>query len=136
MANTMEREMETMEKSERTDLAEQTRPGPVFTPAVDIFESDEAITVEADMPGVRAGGLKIDLRENVLTLLGDVEPPRREKELDVHREFDTGTYYRQFALTDLIDQEKISARLVDGVLRLELPKASKAKPRRIPIRTA
>lgn len=136
MANATTHEMGTTEKNVRAGLAEQTKPGPVYTPAVDIFESDDAITVEADMPGVTADTLKIDLEESVLTLKGDVEWPEKDGEADVHREFEVGSFYRQFALTDLIDQERISARLVDGVLRLELPKASKAKPRRIAIQTS
>ncbi len=136
MADTTSHELEKAEKHERTDLAEQTRPGPVFSPAVDIFEKDDAIMLLADMPGVTPESLKIDLKENVLTLTGDVEPPEGENETAVHREFDTGSFYRQFVLSDLIDQEKITARLVDGVLRLQLPKAVAAKPRRITVQSA
>jgi HSP20 family molecular chaperone IbpA len=58
-----------------TTPAEQTRPGLVFTPAVDIFETDKEITLLADIPGVRAADLNIDLHENVLTLDGDVKSP-------------------------------------------------------------
>ena len=58
---------------------EQTRSGPVFTPSVDIFETEESISVLADMPGVLADDLNIDLRENVLTLIGAVKAPKAAK---------------------------------------------------------
>jgi len=66
-------------------IPEQTRPGPVYTPAADIFENDDSITVLADMPGVRAEDLKIDLHESVLTLTGHVSKPEKPGESDVLR---------------------------------------------------
>ena len=115
-------------------VPEQTRPGVVYSPAVDIFENDEAITVLADMPGVKAQDLKIDLRESVLTLTGRVTAPESAKELDVLREYQSGAFFRQFTLSETIDQAKIDAKLTDGVLRLELPKVEKARPRQITVR--
>ena len=115
---------------------EATRSGPVFTPAVDIFETESAIAVLADMPGVTADELTIDLRENVLTLNGRVDLPEGEKEVDVLREYESGgSYFRRFTLADTIDQSKIEASFEDGVLRLELPKVEAAKPRKISIKT-
>jgi HSP20 family molecular chaperone IbpA len=114
---------------------ERTRPGPVYTPATDIFESDHSITVLADMPGVKAQDLKIDLRESVLTLTGPVTAPETPNESDVVREYRPGVFFRQFTLSETIDQAKIDAQLKDGVLRLELPKVEKAKPRQITVRT-
>jgi HSP20 family molecular chaperone IbpA len=115
--------------------AEQTRPGPVFSPAVDIFENDTSITVLADMPGVKAQDLQIDLRESVLTLTGRVAMPESAKESEVVREYRSGTFFRQFTLSETINQTGIDAKLTDGVLRLELPKVEKAKPRQITVRT-
>ena len=114
---------------------EQTRPGPVYSPSVDIFENDSAITVLADMPGVKAHEVEIDLRESMLTLTGRVAPPENTRESNVLREFETGTFFRQFTLSETIDQAKIDARLSDGVLRLVLPKVEKARPRQITVRT-
>jgi len=116
-------------------VPEQTRPGVVYSPSVDIFESEVAITVLADMPGVKAEALTIDLRESVLTLTGRVSPPWTGKESEVLREYQSGTFYRQFTLSETIDQAKIDAKLTDGVLRLELPKVEKARPRQITVRT-
>ncbi|MBW2354680.1 MAG: Hsp20/alpha crystallin family protein, partial [Deltaproteobacteria bacterium] len=115
MADSESRALLAKEKAEVTSPAEQTRPGVVFTPAVDIFETDTEITLLADLPGVRAEDLNIDLRENVLTLDSDVEPPEGSDEVDVIREYRTGKFYRQFTLSQVIDQGKIDAELKDGV---------------------
>lgn len=108
---------------------------PVYSPSVNIFENDNSITVLADMPGVKAEDLKIDLRESVLTLTGRVTTPESAKESDVLREYQSGMFFRQFTLSETIDQTKIDAKLADGVLRLELPKVEQARPRQITVRT-
>jgi len=115
-------------------VPEMTRPGPVYTPAVDIFETEHTITVLADMPGVDPADLTIDLRESVLTLTGRSNNPEGAKEGSILREYQVGTFRRQFTLSETIDQSKIDAQLNDGVLRLELPKVEKAKPRQITVR--
>ncbi|MBN1545826.1 MAG: Hsp20/alpha crystallin family protein, partial [Syntrophaceae bacterium] len=112
------------------------KPGLVFTPAVDIFETEKEITVLADMPGVKAGDLNIDLHENVLTLDSEIKSPEGLDEVEVIREYRTGRYYRQFRLSQIIDQVKIDAEMKDGVLRLRLPKVEKAKPRQIKVQVA
>ena len=128
-----------VQKAETASVAtapEQTRTGPVYSPAVDIFENDNSITLLADMPGVKASDLEIDLRENVLTLAGRVTTPGNASEANVLREYRPGTFFRQFTLSETIDQPKIDAQLTDGVLRLELPKVEKARPRQITVRVA
>ena len=130
------REVQKTEASNVGAAPEQTRTGPVYSPAVDIFESDGAITLLADMPGVKASDLAIDLRENVLTLTGRVTTPRTAKESQVLNEYRPGTFVRQFTLSETIDQPKIDAQLTDGVLRLELPKVEKARPRQITVRSS
>jgi HSP20 family protein len=122
------------EKGREPAQPELMRPGPVYSPAVDIFESEAAITVLADLPGVRPADLKIDLRDNVLTLTAHADAPEGPKETAVLREYDSGTFHRQFSLGETIDQSKIDARLVDGVLRLELPKLERARPRQITVK--
>jgi HSP20 family molecular chaperone IbpA len=129
-------ESKALQAKDKTELAaavEQTKPGRVFTPAVDIFETDKEITLLADMPGVKPEKLVVDLHENILTLDGDVQPPEGADEVDVLREYSTGKYYRQFALSEIIDQPEIKAKLQDGVLRLTLPKVKAATPRRITV---
>lgn len=129
------KELKVREKQELTGPAEQTKPGLVFTPAVDIFETQTAIVLQADMPGVKAEALNIDLRDNTLTLDGEVEADMRSGEEGVLIEYEVGKYYRQFVLSEVIDQAKIDAQLKDGVLRLTLPKVEKATPRSITVQT-
>jgi HSP20 family molecular chaperone IbpA len=135
MAREANTEIQTSDTGKLSNLPEQTRPGPLYSPAVDIFENEQSLTLLADMPGVKAADLKIDLRDNVLTLSGRVSVPEKPIEADVVREYGWGTFFRQFTLAETIDQSKIDAKLVDGVLRLELPKVEKAKPRQISVRS-
>lgn len=114
---------------------EQTRSGPVYTPAVDIFENESAITVLADLPGVKANDLKVDLRESVLTLTGRVSETSASEAFYILREYEPGMFFRQFTLGEMIDQANIDAQLRDGVLRLVLPKAERARPRQIAVRS-
>jgi HSP20 family protein len=127
-------EIQKVEKGNLPAVPEHTHPGPIYTPAVDISETDDHISLLADMPGVKAQDLKIDLRENLLTLSGHVGSPETTSETPVLREYAAGTYFRQFTLSDQIDQGKIDAKLTDGVLRLELPKLERAKPRQITVK--
>jgi len=130
------RELQVKEKQAVAVPAEQTRPGLIFTPAVDIFETDRDITLLADMPGAAAEDITIDLHEGILTLTGDVKPWENPDESDVHIEFEIGKYQRQFTLSEIVDQAGIEAKIADGVLRLSLPKAEKAIPRKISVKAA
>jgi len=125
-----------IQKTEPLEVAkvEQTRPGVVYTPAVDIFETPDALTLLADMPGVKPTNLRIDLRAGVLTLAGVVEARPQAGRESLFVELEPGNYYRQFTLSDVIDQSRIEAKLTDGVLRLHLPKVEAVKPRQITVK--
>jgi HSP20 family protein len=133
MTDTETKELQPQEKMEVAAPAEPTMPGRLFTPAVDIFETGKEITMLADIPGVKAADLNIDLRDDTLTLTGVVAPFEGPEEADFQIEYEVGTYYRQFSLSEVIDQGKIDAQLTDGVLRLSLPKVEKATPRQITV---
>jgi len=135
MTDTETKELQAKEKTQVATPAEQTMPGIVFTPAVDIFETDKEITLLADIPGVEAKNLNIDLRDDTLTFTGVIEPFEGPDEEDILIEYEVGSYYRQFTLSEVIDQSKIDAQLNDGVLRLHLPKVEKATPRQITVKT-
>lgn len=134
MADT--KDLQVKDKQEVTSTSEQTKPGLVFTPAVDIFENDTELVLLADMPGVTAETLDIDLREDTLTLLGEVETNEELHGERLLTEYEIGKFYRQFTIPEVIDQEGIDAQLKDGVLRLTLPKVQKATQRKIAITSA
>ncbi len=127
------KELKVKEKQEVAGAGEQTRPGAVYTPDVDIFESDKEITLLADMPGVTPDRLNIDLRDDVLTLSGETESDGESSEKPIIIEYGVGKYHRQFTLSEVVDQAAITADLKDGVLRLVLPKVKKATPRKITV---
>jgi HSP20 family protein len=133
MASNDTKELKIQEKKEVSTPVEQTRPGLVFTPSVDIFETDKSLVLLADMPGVKAEDLNIDLRDDTLTLSGDVRPDLKPGENEIFTEYEVGKFFRQFSLSEIIDQAKIDAQLNDGVLRLTLPKVEKATPRKIAV---
>jgi HSP20 family protein len=114
---------------------EATRPGVLITPPVDIFEDAGAISVLADMPGVKPEHLTIDLHDGVLTITGHADVAGGQDEVAVFQEYRPGTFQRSFSLSEAIDQAQIQATLKHGVLRLRLPKVDRAKPRQITIQT-
>ncbi len=132
MVDDKSKELKVKDKQELTSHVEQTKSGPVFTPAVDILETEYKITMMADLPGVKTEDLNIDLNEDVLTIAGDVA---RKETLgdDILTEYKIGQYIRKFNLSEVIDQTRISATLNNGVLHLDLPKVEKTPPRKIAV---
>ncbi len=133
----VEASTKTLKPKDKTKLSpsiEQTKSGRVFIPDVDIYETDKEIVLLADMPGVNPDKLNINLKDNILTLDGEIEKLEKDDELELFKEFETGRYYRQFSLSYVIDQSKIEAQLKDGVLRLILPKVEMATPRKIEVK--
>jgi len=116
---------------QQTSVAHTREPERYLVPAVDIFESDEGLTLVADVPGVESDGLDIRVEERILTIKASsnwAERPHGQS-----REFELVDYYRQFRLSDEVDDERISADFSNGVLTLSLPKLAKAKPRKIEV---
>jgi HSP20 family protein len=130
-----ENDLEVQEKQEVQATGESTRNVPVFIPAVDIYEKEGSLILVADMPGVSPENIDIDLDAEQLTIRGTVA---RQEEIGkvLFREYTVGDYYRQFTLSNEIDREKIQASMKDGVLRLVLPKAEAAKPRKITVQAS
>jgi HSP20 family protein len=131
-----EKELQAKAKEEAPAQPERVRPGRVFLPAVDIFETPEAIVLVADMPGVAADKVALDLKENHLVISGEVVPPMGPGETMLEQEYFTGDFQREFHLGSIIDQSNIQATMSDGVLRLVLPKVERAKPRKIEVKVA
>ena len=112
---------------------ERARAKRVYTPAVDIIEKKDFIMLLADMPGVDEKSVKVTLEKDVLTIRGNVEPEVHDSHRLAIHEYGTGDYERTFTLSNEIDREHIKASVMDGVLRLTLPKSETARTRHIPI---
>ncbi len=115
-------------------LVKQECGSSCFVPLVDIFETPTGLKLIADMPGVSAETLSVDLEGQTLTISGQVSAlPYAGKSL--LQEYETGDYYRQFTLSGNIDGGGITALLKDGVLELNLPRLAKPAPQKIKINT-
>ncbi|NLF30127.1 MAG: Hsp20/alpha crystallin family protein [Planctomycetes bacterium] len=119
---TLERNIEKKTDSElQQQGVEPTREGRVFVPATDIRQTNEAIVLTADMPGVRSEGVEITLADGVLTVRGTLAEGHR-REGAAYAEYDVGDYQRSFSVSDAIDHDGIEAKMANGVLTLTLPK--------------
>ena len=127
-----EQELTTQDKQE-VKTEEPTRPGRTYVPNVDISETENALWLRADMPGVKEGSIEISVEKNVLSIEGQVALQEYEDLAPVYTEYNVGNYQRRFTLSNAIDADKIHAHLTNGVLELELPKAESAKPRRVAV---
>jgi len=114
---------------------EKTRAGRYFLPDVDIYETNEALHLRADMPGVKDQDVEVTLENGILTIEGKVLVDTYQGLSPLYTEYNVGNYFRQFELNEALDESKISAKMKDGVLELELPKGEAAKPRRIEVKT-
>jgi HSP20 family protein len=127
------REMAVREKKELIAKEEKTVPGRYYVPYADIYETDDALAVVMEMPGVEKKDLNIGLENDVLKVDGRIDFSKYESMEPVYSEYNIGHYARSFTLSNKVDRDKISANLEDGVLTLTLPKAKHAQPRKIEI---
>ncbi len=108
-------------------------PRLLFNPPIDIYETADGLVLYADLPGVTVEGLELQVQDNRLTLFGRVQRRDPDDAAILHQEYQVGDFLRSFILSDEVDHERIHAKLTNGVLRVELPKAPRAKPRRIEV---
>lgn len=106
----------------------------VFVPRSDVYETDAAIVVVAEMPGVDEKNVDITLEKNVLTITGRVKEEAPEGLRLALSEYGSGDFERRFALSQSVDRDGISAAVKNGILTLTLPKAREAQPRRIEVK--
>jgi HSP20 family protein len=126
-------ELAVRDKKELVTKEEKTVPGRYYVPSTDIYETEEALTVVMEMPGVEKKDLSVAIENDVLRVEGQIDFSIYEGMEPVYAEYNVGHYARAFTLSGKIDQAKISAQLDDGVLTLTLLKAEQAQPRRIAI---
>ena len=129
-----ESELKAREKQQVVPKAEETRREPKFIPSVDIYETTDALTLIADMPGVGKEGVDIRLEDNQLTIRGRVSTESTNEKI-LWSEYAVGDYMRNFTLSEVIDQSRIEATMKNGVLTLILPKVQAAKPRQITVKS-
>jgi HSP20 family protein len=128
-------ELQVQEKRELQKKDEPTIPVRVFLPATDIHETDQALTVVMEMPGVDKAKLDINVENDVLSVTGQIDFSKYDNLQPLYTEYNIGNYRRSFSLApSRVDQDKIRAEMTDGVLTLTLPKAERAKPRRIALK--
>jgi HSP20 family protein len=128
-----QQELQVQQKREVENKQESTTPSRAFLPNADIFETDSALTVVLEIPGVDKKNLDIRVENDTLTIEGRIDFSKYEGLQPVYTEYTIGHYVRSFQLSSKIDQSGISAQLEDGVTTLILPKAEKAKPRKIEV---
>jgi len=102
-----------------------------LVPAVDIFDVEDGLAVVVDLPGVEKEAIEVRVENDVLTIGGKAK--HASPGTSLYREFELVNYFRQFQLSEHVDQEKIKAEMKYGVLTIFLPKAEKAKPRKISV---
>ena len=126
-----QQELQVQQKREVEKAKEPTTPMRAFLPMTDIFETEDALTVVLEMPGVDRGNVDVSLKGGVLTVEGRINFNKYDGLQPVYSEYNVGPYRRSFRISSRFDQEKIRAEMRDGVITLILPKAEEAKPRRI-----
>ena len=126
-------ELQVQEKREVEKKQEATIPTRTFLATTDIFETEPALTIVMEMPGVDKSRVDVSVEDGVLTVQGQIDFTKYEGMQPVYTEYNIGNYRRGFSLSNKVDQGKIRADMADGVLKLVLPKAEEAKPRRISV---
>lgn len=105
-----------------------------WEPAVDIFETDDAILLKVEVPGIGKEQVSIEVKDGMLTLSGERKFEKEVNEEQYHRvERSYGAFHRTFTLPSSVDADRVEASLRDGVLEIRLPKREEAKPRQIAV---
>ena len=116
-------------RGEEKDLVAGT-----WTPSVDIYETESALVLTAEVPGIDENDIEIKIEDNTLTLTGERRFEKETKEENYHRiERAYGSFYRSFTLPNSIDQDKIEAQHENGVLKINMPKKPELKPRKVKV---
>jgi HSP20 family protein len=129
---------DSMTVREKQELKEQeaTRPGRIYQPDVDVAENQDKLLLWADMPGVDEKSISVTLDDGELTIEGRVAVDDYTDLRPLYTEYNIGDYVRRFRVSTDIDVDRIEARVVNGVLEIELPKAERVKARKIEVKAA
>jgi len=125
--------VQTNEKSHNGSHTESTRGGTYFQPRVDIFETEQELTLLADLPGVSPDAVDLRFERGELVLQGRVQ--RRDRSgMTLLGEYEEGDFFRVFQIHESIDSTRIEAECKNGVLTVHLPKVEAAKPRQVTVK--
>jgi HSP20 family molecular chaperone IbpA len=126
-------ELQVQKKQEVEKAQESTTPTRAFIPSADIYESEDALTVVLEMPGMSRDGIDVTIEDGVLTIEGRIDFSKYDGLQPLYSEYNVGPYRRSFRISSQIEQGRITAKLQDGIITLDLPKAEATKPRRIQV---
>ena len=127
-------ELQVQQNRELEKKEETTVPVRIFLPTADIYETQDALSVTLEMPGVEKSNVEVSVEDGVLKVEGRLDFSKYQGLQPLYTEYNVGNYSRSFRLSSKIDQSSISAELKDGVLSLVLPKVQEAKPRTIQVK--
>jgi HSP20 family protein len=133
MAMASKQELQVQQKRELEKKEETTIPARIFLPTTDIYETQDALFVILEMPGVEKKDVDVRVEDGVLNVEGRLDFSKYQNLQPVYTEYNIGHYSRSFRLSSKIDQNNIRAELKDGVLSLTLAKIEEAKPRAIQV---
>jgi HSP20 family molecular chaperone IbpA len=133
MADQQQQELAVREKREVAAKEERTVPGRFYVPPTDVYETEDALTVVMEVPGVGREDVAVELKDDVLRVEGRIDFAKYGGMEPVYTEYGVGHWARTFSLSDKVDRERIGAQLEDGVLTLTLPKTAEARARRIAV---
>ena len=128
-----QQEIEVQQKKAVAAAEEATRSARYYVPPTDIHESDEALSIAMEVPGVAKDGVEVTLERDVLKVIGQVDFSNYGGLGPIYSEYEIGHFQRSFSLSSKIDQSGISAQVENGVLHLNLPKTKDAASRRISV---
>ena len=126
-------EVAAREKRELTREQERTEAGKFFSPYTDIHETERAVIVSMEVPGVDKDAIDIQLEKGVLTVKGTIDAAKYESLRPIYSEYNVGNFVRTFHVSTKIDSSAISATVADGLLTIDLPKVKEAVARRISV---
>ena len=125
--------LQSQEKKELVSKDAGTVPVRYFVPTTDIFETEDALTVVMEVPGVGSDAIDITTENDVLKIEAKIDPAKYDGMGPLYTEYNVGHFARSFTLSNKIDRQQIGAKLEDGVLTLTLKKAKEAVPRKISV---
>ena len=125
---------EMVEIKDKKSWDEALENEPWVAPLVDIYETADEYYLTANIPGVSKENVKIKLEEGFLVIMGRVNVDETKNRKYVLNEIEEGNYYRRFKISESIDEQKIDAKLENGILSVKLPKHERVKPKSIEIK--